>query len=328
MSLRLFYSFIAVLMMCLCAFCQEVEGPRPIEDVYKILLDHNIAFDLNKTRRATVEGLIKAVDSGAMLLTAEQFHAMMIRTSVEKVEEWPEDICYLKVRGIFRDAGDEIIEHLKKWNDSGKAGVIMDLRGSGGESLPSVDRIAALYVSDDPLLYLLKDGRGEIIQTHRLSVDNETLDGNIPLLLLVDKATTAASELLVAILKNRKGVLVIGVSTSGDISYRENVPLSQDEILHIVTRRVYVNGVQYEGVGVLPDVAVNSDGVDGKRKLPPKVISIKPESAKAKSDRDLMEKVFPDPVLLRATDILLAMKATVTYGKKTTVDTPSPTGIH
>lgn len=326
MRLCLSYFSAAVFLLCINGFCQDGEGPRPIEDVYKILLDHNIAFDVDKTRKATVEGLIKAVDHGSMLLSAAQFHELMMQASVEKEEEWPEGVCYLKIKGIFRDAADGIVERLRKWNDSGKTGVIMDLRGAGGESLPSVDRLAALYVSDDPLLYLLKDGRGEIVRPHRLSSGNITMGGNMPLILLVDKGTTEASELLVSILKNRKGILVVGSSTSGDISYRENIPLSKDEILHIVTKRVYVNGVQYEGGGVRPDIAVGPESVDVNRKLPPKGISMKPESEKAKQDRELMEKVYPDPLLLRATDVLLAMKATVDYGKKATIDTPSPEG--
>ncbi len=270
--------------------------------------------------------MIKSVDPGAKLLTAEQYHELIMITSVVKEEEWPEDICYLQVRGIYRDAADEIAGRLRKWNDSGKTGVILDLRGAGGESLSSVDRIAGLYVSGDPLLYTVKDGRGEVVKCHRLSTGNVTLGGSMPLVILVDRATTEASELLVAILKGRKGVFVIGSCTSGDISYRENIRLSQDEILYIVTKRVYVNGVQYEGGGLRPDIAVDPDRGDGKRILPPKEISIKPESPKAKLDRELMEKVYSDPLLLRATDVLLAMKATVAYGKKTAIDTEGQAG--
>ena len=50
------------------------------------------------------------------------------------------------------------------------------------------------------------------------------------------------------------------------------------------------------------------------------------ESEQARLDRELMEKVYPDPVLLRATDILLGIKATVSCDNKTTTNTPTPAG--
>ena len=315
----------AAMMFCRCGFCQD-DGPQPIEDVYKILLDRHIPFDLEKTRRATVEGLIKAVDPESMLLTAEQYHDLLMEKSVEKVEEWPEDICYVKMRGIYRDAADEIIERIKKYKDAGKAGVVLDLRDASGQSLASLDRLAALYVAGDPLLYQLKDGRGDILETHRLKLDSPVLGGNMPLVLLVNEKTREASEMLAALFKNRPGVFIVGSPTSGDAGYRENVKLSQDEILRIATKRVVMNDAQYEGVGVQPDIVVAEDTGKEKRKLPAKGISMKPESEKARFDRELMEKVYPDPVLLRTTDILLAMKATVSYGNKTTPDSPSPTG--
>ena len=323
--LRFFLIFVAVtFLLCGGTFCQD--GTQNIADVYKILQDHNIPFDANKTRRVTVETLVKAVDPGAVLYTAEQFHKFLLEKSVEKEEEWPEDICYLKIKGIYRDGSEEIAGRLMNWNAAGKAGVILDLRGAGGENLASVDRITGLYVSGDPLLYQLKDGCGSVVKNHRLNLESKLLGGNMPLMVLVDGATGEASELLAALLKNRAGVLLIGAKTKGDANVRENIVVSKDEIIHIAAKRIVINGLQYDLKGVEPDIVVTADAGKENRKLLAKAISVKPESEKARNDRALMEKVYPDPVLLRTTDILLGMKATVSYGIKTTTDTPTPAG--
>ncbi|MDD4870732.1 MAG: S41 family peptidase [Kiritimatiellae bacterium] len=328
MSMRLSFFLTAglpVFLLSACAFC--VDGPQPVEDVYKVLLDKSVPFDVNKTRKATVESLVKAVDPHAILLTAEEYHEFLMMKSVAKSEEWPEGICYLKLRGIYRDAADEVVGLIRKWSEAGKTGVILDLRSASGESLASVDRIAELYVSGDPFLYQIKDRQGNVIKTHRLKGITATLGSNMPLMLIVNEATTEASEILVALLKNRRGVLIVGSHTSGDASFRENIPLSQDEILRIATRLVVINGPQFESTGVLPDVTIAAVSGRDTPKIPEKGITIKPESEKAKLDRELMKKVYSDPALLRTTDILLGLKATVFYGNETATNTPGSAEI-
>jgi len=307
------------------AFCAD--GPRPVDDVYKLLMEKNIPFDVDKTRRATVEGVIKAVDPGAVILTATQFHELLLEKSVEKNEEWPEGICYLKIKGIYRDAAENVADRIRKWKEEGKTGAILDLRSAGGESMSSVDKIAKLYVTADPLLYQVKDYHGKILETHRLRFDEAPLGDGMPLMLLVNESTVEASEILAAILKGRQGVTVVGSRTKGDPGIRENIKLGNDEIIHITTKQAVVNGSKFETTGVQPDVAVAALQDSAEQKIPDKSVDIKVESEKAREDRKLMERVYGDPVLLRATDILLGLKATTSYGSKTATNTPSPAGV-
>lgn len=319
------FSVLWVGLLLTAGGARGADGPRPVEDVYKLLLEKNVPIDVDKTRKVTVESLTRAVDPGSMLYTPEDYHKLLMEKSIESVEEWREDLCYLKLKGIYRDAGDEVAALLRKWKAAGKAGVILDLREAVGESLLSVDALAPLYVSGDPLLYQIKDHRGSVVQNHRLKVDSALLGGTMPLILLQSKTTGGAAEVLAALLKGRKGVLIIGTRTRGDASVRENIQLSPDEILHIATRRIVMNGTQFEVNGVQPDVLIDTAG-KAAEKIPEKRIELKIPSAKAKFDRELMERVFSDPVLLRATDVLLAMKALTPYGNEIATDSPSPSG--
>jgi len=302
------------------------DGPRPVDDVYKLLLERKIPFDVDKTRKATVEGVIKAVDPGASILTAAQFHDLLLEKSVDKTEEWPEGICYLKLKGVYRDAAEEVAGRIRKWKADKKSGVILDLRSAAGESLLSLDKIAELYITGDPLMYQVKDYRGEVLQTHRLRVDSIYLGGAMPLVLLINESTVEASEMLAALLKGKRGVIVVGSKTKGDPGIRENIKLGSDEIIHIATKMAVVNGSTFETTGVLPDVAVAPAASD-QPKIPDKGVDIKVESEKAKEDRKLMERVYEDPVLLRSTDIILGLKATTSYASETATNSPSPVGV-
>ena len=302
------------------------DGPRELEDVYKLLLERKIPIDVEKVRRAAVEGVIKAVDPGAVLLSAEEFHKALLAKSLVKSEEWPEGICYLRLKGLYRDGGDEVSDRIRKWQEAGKIGVILDLRGADGNSLASVDRIAELFARGNPLLYQLKDGREPELESHRAKTGADLPKTPFTVIVVVDGKTSDSGELLAAALKNRPGVLVLGSKTHGDGGYREYVRLSQDEILHIVTKRVILGGVQIDSNGVLPDVDIEAAEA-AKLKTLAKGLSDKVPSDKTRVDRELMEKVYADPALLRATDILLGLKATA-YGNETAIVVQGPPGEH
>jgi C-terminal processing protease CtpA/Prc len=313
-----------ILACCsLCAYyARGADGPQPVDDeVYRILIERNVPIDVDKTRRASLEGLVKAVDPAAKILSVEQVRDLAARKSVKVKEQWAEGIYYLQLAGVYKDAADSLVSLIKEWAGASATGVILDLRLADGDNLGSVDRIAELFVSSDPLLYQVKDGRDGVVETHRVRQGAALPGGGVPLVVLVNNGTCEGGELLAAVLKGRKNVLVVGGMTKGDAAVRENIPVSNNETIRIATRRIAFNGVQYDSIGVKPDVLVPQADDKSSSKLPDRSISIRPISDKAKLDRELMERVYSDPVLLRATDILLGLKAAGSYGIQQTAAT-------
>ena len=277
------------------------------EQIYRVLGERGIPFDREAAARRAVEGLLKSVDDGARIVTADDPVPADTNKTLRTAEEWGEGICYVKLNGLYEGGGAESVRLLKAWTKVGRTGMIMDIRGAVGGDIASVDDIGGLFSATNSLLYTVRSGKGEVLESHRVKKENPL--GPTPLMVLVDDDTAGACELLAATLKGRKGVMLVGSRTKGDARLRENIRLSEDEMLYISTRwLVPADEVEYDQVGVKPDITV-VPLTPGRASIPNVKRIGKRPSEKAKVDRKLMERVAGDAVLARATDILLGLKA-------------------
>ncbi len=228
--------------------------------------------------------------------------------SLGTVEKWPECIGYVKVNGLCADAAGALLEHLRLWNTQCLSGVIVDLRGAGGTGLASVDAMAGLFIEEGAELYAVESAGGGPSRVHRAGQPGFVLD--IPLVLAVGNDTAGASELLAAVLRGSGGVMLIGAPTAGDGMLRETVPISDTQAIYVATRRIDVlRGRNYHGVGVQPDILVNGAALSAWVPDEADANGGRPLSRQARVDMDLMRRVSGDSVLLRATDVLLGLKA-------------------
>ncbi len=226
------------------------------------------------------------------------------------MEEWPQLIGYIKVDGLYKDSGERIMTQMGAWEDDEYIGVILDLRDSGGSALGSAAMIAGLFAAPGEKLFSVAGGCGadDIVYTIE---DGTPL--SMPLMLLVNCDTRGASETLAAVLKGRKGVVLIGSNTTGDDRIREAIPLPDGNVLYVATKTVVPNGrPSYGGSGVLSDIAVVDSGVlsyskSAENKDSAAVLSGMTENERVA--RALMERIGADEALSRAADILLGIKA-------------------
>lgn len=225
-------------------------------------------------------------------------------------EEWPQGIGYLKVNGLYKKSGSEIVSQLREWAEKDFDGVILDVRGAGGMDFDAVSDIAVLFDNDGKTLFLIRDGHKKVTASYPVNNDEPL---GVPVMVLVDRDTSGAAEVLAAVLRNSRGAMLIGTPTKGDNRIREQIPLSDGRILYIATRQIELGqGKTYYGKGVRPHVLVSQidtvtkdEPLDNKKdtKL---FLNL---SEQEKQDRALIERVRSDTVLCRAADILLGLKA-------------------
>jgi C-terminal processing protease CtpA/Prc len=292
------------------------------EQIYRILGEHGIPFDRETAARCAIRGLLTAVDEGARIIAVDQDVPVVTNRTLDTAEEWPEGICYVRLNGLYEGGGAESVRLFKAWAQTGRTGMIVDIRGANGDDIASVDDIGGMFGATNSLLYTVRSGRGDVLESHR--VKKAIPLGATPLMLLVDGDTAGACELLAATLKGRKGVMLVGSRTKGDARIRENIRLSDNEILYISTKWLIPAGeVEYDQVGIKPDITVSP--LAAGRKSVPSVKRIgKRPSKKEKVDRKLMERVAGDAVLARATDILLGLKALRRTGQQTGAEAGGP----
>ena len=287
-------------------------GALSSEDVCRLLGEKNVPFDSNAVHRAAVAAVLTAVDPRSLLLSPEDAQALTVGQTVQQAETWAEGIAYMKLGGMYEGGASNVMHRLLQWTNESLAGLIVDVRGAGGVNLWTVDEISGLLLADDDVpLYTIRGGNGAIVEERR--AQSATLPGQRPpVMLLVDDNTRDASEVLCAALKKQSGVMLIGAPTLGDNGVRELIPLASNMVCYVATRWVHLldTNDSYRGTGVLPDIPVSGTDENHTVTVRPENGSImKPLSDKARTDRELMLRVAGDPVLMRATDILLGLKA-------------------
>jgi len=278
------------------------------EDLYRVLGEQNIPFDTNAVQGAALAGMLEQVDPRAVIVAATDTNGYLAGRTVESVEQFGGGLCYVTLNGMYPGGGTNVIDLLGKHSRDKCSGLILDARGSGGSDLESVDQISSLFVSGGDVLYAVNDGRGETVSTHR--APERACAGRLaPVMLLVDRETRDASEVLAMVLKDRPGIMLIGSATRGDPAVRELVPLSREQVLYVATGWIApVEGEGYLDKGIMPNILVS-----GEPEQPPirpeDRVGLRPLSEKAIEDIKLAKRIADDPGLRRAVDILLGLEA-------------------
>ena len=167
-------------------------------------------------------------------------------------------------RNSTRDTREAIAE-LKK---QGIEGIILDLRNNGGGSLVDAVDITGLFIDDGPVVQV-RNSQG----MNRILEDNDkTLVYGGPLVVLVNRFSASASEIVAAALQDYgRAVIVGGQHTHGKgtvqtiLDLNENIPLLHlrryDDLgaLKATIQKFYrVNGGSTQYGGVVPDIILPS----------------------------------------------------------------------
>ncbi|MGH6877358.1 MAG: S41 family peptidase [Rhizomicrobium sp.] len=169
------------------------------------------------------------------------------------------DVGYIRIPAFNEETNDGVeaaVTTLKKQIGPGLKGYIVDLRDDGGGVLDQ-----AIAVSDDFL------NSGEIVSTRgRKPQDTQRYDakpGDIaqgkPLIVLINRGTASASEIVAGALHDHKRATIVGMTSFGKGSVQTIIPLDggQDGALHLTTARYYTpSGGSIQATGIVPDVAV------------------------------------------------------------------------
>lgn len=229
-------------------------------------------------------------------------------SAIAVAEDLPTKLGYLKLNGIYERSDKDIISSLRAWISAGVSGLVIDLRGAGGQDAAAAAAVASMFAREGDLLFTFRDGHDQDIAVHKAQPGSGV---ECATMVLVDGQTDGAAEALAAALAgSAQGAMLIGEPTRGDPLVRELIELGGDRRLYIATRRlVTADGTVYDGrAGVKPDLIASGMA---QPDYEPAVSSANESKMleEEKEDRLLRERVRNDPVLRRATDLLHGLKA-------------------
>jgi carboxyl-terminal processing protease len=240
--------------------------------------------------------------------TTVDLEALPVR-AVELKEEFPKEIGYLKMNGLYKNSATTVVNYVARLNGLKRLGLILDLRDANGRDLHTVKLIAELFAEKDLTLFTLAN-RGD--QGGQVFTSEQQQDLSLPAMVLVNKQTTGAAELLAAVLQaSGRGAMVLGEHTPGDFALRDFSALADGHQLYVVGKTITLSSGQVldGSVGLLPDILV----ADADLPTPEKSTRFRSARKNTKEEDALNEslqiRVQNDAVLQRAVDVLLGLKA-------------------
>jgi len=287
-------------------------GVGALDDaLLEVLREHDVPFDVGAVSASVLEATVTAVDPGGRLLSVGESAPGTGVRSVLKAETWAQGLRYLKLAGLHGDAAGTVGAIIADWATNDCSGLVLDLRSAGGDDLAAIDDIAAQFVGGGGDLYVVRDGAGALIETCSAADSGAAPAADVPVMVLIDGETRSASETLAAVLRGRRGALLLGEKSSGDNAVREVLPFTASNALYVATKWVTpLNGGCWQDDGMLPDIVVDAVAGEGEEPEPLRRTGLsRPQSERARLDEELMERVRGDAPLARATDILLGLRA-------------------
>jgi carboxyl-terminal processing protease len=165
---------------------------------------------------------------------------------------------YLRLVYFHRDSAVDFKNALDSIQTDGIElyGLILDLRNNPGGVLQPAIELADGFLDQGEIVSMR--GRNAAMQTSFSARQGQWLPG-LPMVVLVDRGTASASEVLAGALQDHKRAVVVGERTFGKGSVQTVLPLRNGSGIKLTTARYFTpSGKSIQAQGIQPDLAVAS----------------------------------------------------------------------
>ena len=166
-------------------------------------------------------------------------------------------VSYVRMLSFSEGVHADLAAAVEKVEDEGAEGIVVDLRGNPGGLLDEAVLSAGVFLPEDEVVVSTKS------RTQGDSV-HKTVGGNLPelpLVVLIDRNTASAAEILTAALADDGDAIVVGTRSYGKGVFQETKDLANGGALKLTVGEYFTpDGVNLaRSKGIHPDVRVSDD---------------------------------------------------------------------
>jgi carboxyl-terminal processing protease len=188
---------------------------------------------------------------------AIEFDATITRDIIEvptvKFTMIPGDIGYLRIAEFTPQTAERCRDAIRSFVDSGYTSLILDLRGNPGGLLTAAVDVANLFIDQGLIVQRKSERVASENLVYNARRNRKIVDGKIPVVVLVDKWSASASEIVSGALRDYHRATLFGEKTYGKGSV-QTVEALGDGGFRLTTSRYYLpSGVTIDKVGIEPD---------------------------------------------------------------------------
>ena len=159
----------------------------------------------------------------------------------------------IRITSFGMNTATEFKKEYKKYKDKGFKNIILDLRYNGGGFLDSALAIGNMFVD-----------KGTAIKVYNKSKEEDSYEygkgkEDAKVVILVNKYSASASEILAVSLQENGATKLVGEKTYGKGVIQTTLPLKSGGALYLTTLEyVSPKGKKIHGVGIMPDYIVHN----------------------------------------------------------------------
>ncbi len=201
-----------------------------------------------------------------------QIGAAFAKSSVLQMKADKMKVGYIQLPKFYRNfenkkarnCSDDVKKEIRSFKDKNISALILDLRNNGGGALEDSKQMSGLFIKKGPIVQV-KDYAGKI---DILKDKDKSVEYSGPLIILVNRLSASASEILAAAMQDYgRAVIVGGEFTHGKGTVQAIFPLNQGPLMSLfgstmgaikmtVQKFYRVNGGCTQEKGVTPDIIV------------------------------------------------------------------------
>jgi carboxyl-terminal processing protease len=182
-------------------------------------------------------------------LTRAQISLPVISSRMETVNG--EKLGYTRLATFSEGADLALRRAVRKLQQQGAQGLVLDLRGNGGGLLEEAVLTASIFLPEGEVV-VSTESRSEGHAVYK------TKGGNLPALpivVLIDRNTASAAEILTAALADDAGAKTVGTRSYGKGVFQQEIGLSNGGALKLTVGEYFTPaGTNLAGKGIHPDI--------------------------------------------------------------------------
>ncbi len=176
-------------------------------------------------------------------------------------------IGYVRIVEFQKRTADDLKTSLQKLEKEGLKGLILDLRNNPGGLLDSAVDVADEFIRKDKLI-VYTEGRNPEERRNYYSKRVPVLPEEVPLIILINKGSASASEIVVGAVQDWERGTILGTTSFGKGSVQNVIPLPDGSALKLTIAKYYTpKGVCIEKKGIKPDIIVELPEVKEGEKI-------------------------------------------------------------
>jgi carboxyl-terminal processing protease len=175
---------------------------------------------------------------------AKPFEVEIIREEI-KLNSVPyyglisDSIGYIKTRSFTRNISKEVIDAYQEMNANDELkGLVLDLRGNPGGLLNEAINMANIFIDRGQEIVFTKGKIKDWDKSYKAR--NEAIDTDIPLVVLINRSSASASEIVSGAVQDLDRGIVIGQRSFGKGLVQQTRKLSYNAQLKVTTAKYYI----------------------------------------------------------------------------------------